>query len=418
MTKTSSVILGIRRLAERLQNQLLNIFLFLGLFLIFFLPPLDPDLGWQLRCGQQLWQTGHLCSENHFSVLAADYRWTLSYLLYQVLIYPVYQVLGFTGLSLINALLLATTFFLFTNLKGDKNLKITLLPIVILLSWSVFGLGLRAQLFSLFYLILLLYLKDKRKLLLTPLVMWLWANTHGSFVLGFLFLPFIGSFPVAIMSILVTFLNPFGARLYQEAYRHLFVAGLDKLIAEWVPPPLTFQILIIILSLVVILVIRQNGGASRIFSWLLLGASAFLALKARRNLDYFFPLVFYFLTQKKFKAKFLPALSLLVISGLFCFGLFIQLPRTLLAKPLDNYPQKATAFLNQQPVGNVFNTYEWGGYLIWYLPQFKIFVDGRMPAWPTPEGKSPYTLYLETLQTQPGWEESLTKYHIKYLFRV
>ncbi|MFH1840978.1 MAG: hypothetical protein ABH807_02380, partial [Candidatus Shapirobacteria bacterium] len=171
-----------------------------------------------------------------------------------------------------------------------------------------------------------------------------------------------------------------------------------------------FQILIILLCVLVM------TSSRKIFSWLFLGVSAFLALKARRNLDYFFLLAFYFLAQNKFKAKFLPALSLLVITGLFCFGLFIQLPRTLLAKPLNKYPQKAVAFLEQQPVGNIFNTYEWGGYLIWQLPRFKIFVDGRMPAWPTPEGKSPYTIYLETLQNQPGWEETLEKYQTKYLF--
>ena len=38
-----------------------------------------------------------------------------------------------------------------------------------------------------------------------------------------------------------------------------------------------------------------------------------------------------------------------------------------------------------------------------------------MPAWLTPEGKSPYTIYLETLQNQPGWEETLKRYKVDWI---
>jgi len=72
--------------------------------------------------------------------------------------------------------------------------------------------------------------------------------------------------------------------------------------------------------------------------------------------------------------------------------------------------------LRQQPEkGNIFNRYEWGGFLIWQLPEYKVFVDGRMPAWEHPSGKSPYTIYLETLQNQPGWEETLKEYNINWI---
>jgi len=29
----------------------------------------------------------------------------------------------------------------------------------------------------------------------------------------------------------------------------------------------------------------------------------------------------------------------------------------------------------------LFNDYDFGGYLIWQLPQTKIYIDGRMPSW-------------------------------------
>ncbi|PIU69144.1 hypothetical protein COS81_01205 [candidate division WWE3 bacterium CG06_land_8_20_14_3_00_42_16] len=71
--------------------------------------------------------------------------------------------------------------------------------------------------------------------------------------------------------------------------------------------------------------------------------------------------------------------------------------------------------MKSQASGNIFNRYEWGGFLIWQLPQDKVFVDGRMPAWPTSSGKSPYTIFLEILQTQPGWNESLKEYGIDWI---
>ena len=50
-----------------------------------------------------------------------------------------------------------------------------------------------------------------------------------------------------------------------------------------------------------------------------------------------------------------------------------------------------------------------------FSKKYKIFVDGRMPAWKTPSGKSPYTIYLETLQTQPGWQKILKDYNINWI---
>ena len=47
------------------------------------------------------------------------------------------------------------------------------------------------------------------------------------------------------------------------------------------------------------------------------------------------------------------------------------------------YPRKAVDFLAADlPSGEIFSDYGWGGYLIWKLPQKKVFIDGRMSHWP------------------------------------
>lgn len=432
-------------------NQLIFIFLIFGLFLLFFLPPLDPDLGWQLRCGQQIWQEKKICSQNEFSVLLANYRWPHSHSLYQFLIFPFYQIGGLLGLSLINGFLILASIIFFLSLSGQKEVKIVSLPLLIFLSWSVLGFGIRSQLLSFFYFFLLLKLIEignGNKISLfffSPLIMFFWTNSHGGFVLGvFLLLVFLfektiwlvwknQSFKtyfsilgVIFLSLLATLLNPFGFQVYLEAWRHFSVVPLAQLIAEWVPPPPWFQIAIcFFLSLAGGVLYQTKKKPLTIFKFLVLIGLAFLAFKARRNLAFFFFFAVYVISAVKIKTEKTKPLALLATMLIFILGFLLQLPKTLMIDTnwqrfcqagRTKFASQAIEFLKQQEEkGNIFNIYEQGGFLIWQLPEYKVFIDGRMPAWPTPSGKSPYTIHLETLQTQPGWQEALEKYEINWL---
>jgi len=64
---------------------------FLGLFFVLLLPPLDPDLGWQLRCGQLILNHQGFCSQNQFSSLLAGYQWTNHHWLYQVIVFLIFK---------------------------------------------------------------------------------------------------------------------------------------------------------------------------------------------------------------------------------------------------------------------------------------------------------------------------------------
>ena len=439
---------------ELKNNRFLTFLLIIGLFLFFFLPPTDPDLGWHLRCGQQIWQKGNLCSQNTFSVLMENYLWADVRALYQLLIYPFYRLFGLFGLSLINSFLMLASLVFFLSLSGKKGMKIISLPLVIFLSWTVLGFGIRNQLLSFFYFLVLLKLielanQNKMKwFFLSPLIMLLWANSHGGFIIGlillFIFLlektiwlitrqqfkNYLPTLGIILLSIGATFFNPFNLKIYFEAWRHFYTVPLAKLIAEWVPPNPSFQILILLFFISGVgFIFRFKKQNLLLFKLLVLTALAIFAFKARRNLSFFFIFFAYLLASVKLKLKFekkiIQPLALLSILAIFSFGLFFQLPKTLFINSNWDrfcqsghvkYPCQAVEFLkSQSEKGNIFNRYEWGGFLIWQLPEYKIFVDGRMPAWPTPSGKSPYTIYLETLQTQPGWEETLDKYNINWI---
>jgi len=48
----------------------------------------------------------------------------------------------------------------------------------------------------------------------------------------------------------------------------------------------------------------------------------------------------------------------------------------------------------------LLNEYGWGGYLIWRLPEVKVFIDGRMPHWQDANGNSAMKDYIKI--TKPG----------------
>jgi len=67
-------------------------------------------------------------------------------------------------------------------------------------------------------------------------------------------------------------------------------------------------------------------------------------------------------------------LSLLILGGIVISGKVLQFDMG------DNrYPSGAVRFIQRnKPSGNMFNPYNWGGYLIWHLyPEYKVFIDGR-----------------------------------------
>lgn len=73
------------------------------------------------------------------------------------------------------------------------------------------------------------------------------------------------------------------------------------------------------------------------------------------------------------------------------------------------YPTGAVNFLkNNHLNGNMLNHYNWGGFLIWQLPEYPVFVDGRIPEYPI------YYEYKKFESNQAGWEEIISKYHLTF----
>ena len=329
---------------------------------------------------------------------------------------------------------------------------------------------------------------NKNYLLLLPGISLIWANSHSGFFLGPLVVLILlvqniyefckGRIPlkdlkfsatVTALTAVATLVNPVGLLTYQEVFRHTQVP-MNTLIAEWVSPML-WQIFLII-SFCVFLVFRLwRKDDKNIFGIILLSFFGILAIMARRNLPLFSIAAVFALSEilnerlspsswaapgsasvktsadrsddsvrrpqddggrKDAVLRQDPNLTLyLLLTPFILIFAYKNIPkainydeRTYSLNALVTLPYEGVKFMQGREPGNVFNAYEWGGYLIWKLPKFKMFTDGRMPSWDTsqeralPEnwrGKSPYTIYIETLQTQPGWLEVVKAYDTKYI---
>ncbi|HEX7586950.1 MAG TPA: hypothetical protein VF478_01410, partial [Anaerolineae bacterium] len=64
------------------------------------------------------------------------------------------------------------------------------------------------------------------------------------------------------------------------------------------------------------------------------------------------------------------------------------------------------------PAGNMFNEFNWGGYLLYRLwPDKKVFIDG----WTDFYGEGLTREYLQALNAEPGWDTILDRYNVQWV---
>jgi hypothetical protein len=431
-------------------NSPIFVFSLISIFLLFFLAPIDTDLGWHLRYGEYFLKTGKFLTHNTLTYYLKNYYWPNSYSFYQIVIAVLYKFGGLFTLSIFYSLLGVLTFLVF-EASYPKSTKINFVSFlaVVFFGWVVFKFGLRAQVFSFTFIILLNFILKKcsynKGWFLIPLLFLFWVNLHGAFVLGFIFLASEGirllinkdkeklTFLVLItfLSLLATLASPYGINIYSEVIRHI-QTPMKTLIAEWVEPTILFKFFIAFITGILTIYVIKKDFKSKIHLIIPLFAFCYIGLSARRNLGLtalVFILIIYELALFRIEAfclnKYITKIFPYIVLAIFVFS-FKNISNTFslttnwdvfCKKGMLPYPCKAVNFIKKENIkgANVFSSYEWGGFLEWQLPDYKFFVDGRTPAWDTPESKSPYTVYLETIQAQPGYEEVLEKHQTDWL---
>jgi hypothetical protein len=279
-----------------------------------------------------------------------------------------------------------------------------------------------------------------RWLWLLPPSFLLWANLHGGFTAGLFLLivilvasvamrmivtrwpatlqrveepvpawPLIGRLALAIgASAALTLVNPYGWRLYQEIVLSLSDRFMLDTLHEWQPLSLETLAGRLYIGYLAGLGILMVLGYRRIepVRWMVLAVFLVFSIRHWRNIPFFLvtslPLLSELLAMCAACAMGrLPAaarqprqwglaLALLVAVSLGVLGPehVGRVVQSGLAPEEffrgTSYPIEAVQWVkaNRDKVGTrMFNEYGHGGFLLWWLPGERVFIDGRMPAW-------------------------------------
>ena len=413
----------------------------------------DPDIWWHLRNAEVLVHSHSVVHHDFYSFTAAGSRWINEAWLGELPYYFGWRWLGMRGIYLV---MLAEVELILFGVFGlaylnSKNVKAAFLASWLAVWLATVSFGPRTLLVGWICLVAELFLLMQFKQgkdwtwLLPPLFV-LWANLHGSWLIGMvLFAVFFaaglleGSWGriqanrwtraqglklalVGALSAAGLFLNPYTYHLVFYPFNFAFRQRLNvNHVDEWMS--LDFhsvrgKILFVMLAVTLILaLVRKRRWSVDELAFLIIGYyaaltySRFLFLAGilvtpmfARELD-FIPQY-----RRQVDKPWLNAMLIVAIVG----GCVWRFPSSsyLLRDTVRNYPVKALPYLQQfQPAGRVFNDCLWGGYLIWNARNIPVFIDSRIDIF---EYNGVFADYLDALGVK-NTLEILDKYHIRYV---
>ncbi|HTW48760.1 MAG TPA: hypothetical protein VMD92_12480 [Acidobacteriaceae bacterium] len=415
----------------------------------------DPDVYWHLRDAWQLLHTGHFIRADSWTFTVGGKPWLDFEWLAELPYYFAFRWLGDSGLYVVMMVLLSAILvgmYALARLRSH-DAKAAFVAAFIGLDFMTVSLGPRTLLFGWLFLTIelaiLWNLREGRDYTawLPPLFL-LWINTHGSWLIGFALMavyfacglvggewgnltatrwtrPQIRKFAiVTVVSFALLFINPYGWHLV--AYP-LDVAMQQKLtiehIKEWFSlnfhefrgkSTLVVLFLFGVLQLVrrrkwnlqdlVFLLIAIYGGFTYVRFVFLLGLV--LVPLLAMELAGVVGMPYDATTDRRAPNAVALAVILAVIVAFWAPEKKIHLGIA------ETYPEKALPWVHSLAgQGNLFNDFEYGGYLEWQVPEVKEFIDGRTDIF-VHEGVMQD--YLDTIHLKDTFEV-LDKYRIRYV---
>lgn len=377
------------------------------------LMPAQSDSYWHLRAGYDLARTGHVPLADTYSYTARGLPWPNHEWLWQALSWACHRAGGMPLLTAAGAALAtAACAVAYGLMRARPSVNFLLALIGIPLASVVWAL--RPQVASLLLLVLLLRLLIDRRLLLIPPLFLLWANLHGAVALGGLVMgvaTVVACFHdrrlavrLAILTVVcgaLTAATPMGVHLWTFIGESMARSRQNQ-IMEWMPSyprgPIEISFWVAALILVGATIARWRrldhfGDRLVVVVALVL---VVLAARAVRNIA-------------PFCLVWMPAMSRLI-------GPQARLPGTRDAATSEEHPRLNLALvalmlvgavagiavawraplprLGWRPIpgpaiaairdcgGPLYNRYNEGGYLIWFVPGVPVFIDSRQDPYP------------------------------------
>jgi hypothetical protein len=412
----------------------------------------DPDFFWHLKTGEYMYNNGSLLKSDPFSFTTIEkdplnpgsqrQKFILTqYWLAQLIFYIIYKYFGFKGIILLRASILTLTIFILYKMLKKERVNFYISLTILFFSLLLFKefTGERPQLFSFLFTAILIYIIEDYRLFIhpdieeksykwwnnilsLPIIMLIWANMHGGFLLGDVIIS------LYIFSETMKYIFKKGLYLPEKPFKIFIIMGFISIAFSLINPNVYKVIPVMIelessvyikeiieyfspiyiykkfgfiyygylyLLIVTIPVILINIKRIDLTDLILISFVTFISLKGSRYMIFFgivaIPIVGRYIHKNinrilknvRLKIPNIIGYSLNILISLFLITTIvygIRQGKIFQYRIRDGFfPEGAVNFIEKNKInGNIFNSFVWGGYLIWKLyPNNKVFMDGR-----------------------------------------
>ena len=348
------------------------------------------DFFWHLATGRWIVQHHALPLYDPFALAGSHVPWINGEWLYEVVLYPIWSLVGLRAISWVNALFIAVLFALaFWWASRVRDLGVSLLATTIAFAGAADRLGIRpaaaAALLVLCALALLDSALEVRPLTIAYAILTIvWINTHPSALLA----PLLAAttltvelrrWPVPAASAASLMINPFGWRAITSPLHLTQLVGSGEFVnAEWLPStPEFFPLLYVTIGAVIVLNLSYRPTRRdwwRVMTFLILAA---LALRHVRNQGLYFAAFPLLLPPNVRMPR--PASMILAICAIIPIAWVFAHSDHQTGVDAERFPVRAVSQLKATALpGHIYNVDQFGGYLEWmYFGERRVLTDGR-----------------------------------------
>ena len=445
-----------------------------GIFIFINTHPIRPhDFWWHITVGHEILTTGKIPAVDIYSYTANGqaYPSYQMFWLMEIMLYRIYQLGGPALVVFIHSLIITSAYILiFAICKlTSKSWRIAAFGVLFaaalgLNDWNVRPQGITFLLASLYLLAIYEYRENRQRgwLLVFPLGMLVWVNSHGTFFIGLVLMAiWLGQFVWDLIksrkannhadvqamllapsltigiTLLICLINPRGFGILNYLTTLFRNSVVQNLVTEWAPPTINSLMGVIffcglIVSVIVFALSPKRPNFFQITTFLVFGL---LGLKTSRGSVWFgmvmAPILaehvsYIFKRHQKQNDQTKKAEGSRLLNIIFCIVLILmglltlpwfkdRLPLPLAKAGLISAetPIQATQVLmEKKPPGQLFNAISFGSYLIWAAyPQYQVFVDSRIELFP----EKVWIDYLNISNASDDWESLLSDYGVNTL---
>lgn len=384
--------------------------------IISFFPLLSYDFFWHLKTGEFIAKNG-IPREDPFSYNSRG-EWINHAWLYDLLIYFLLKLGGFSFLFFFKYLIVFLIAYFIYKISAEKSFTPFLIISLILwaLSLSRHRLDIRPDALGHLFFLLLLFSFQKRKYIISIIILVFWVNFHASFIFGsilsifYFILKFLEekkkiNIFYSAFSFILPLVNPFFLKAFIAPIKLIFeVKNLNLINPEWLLPPfLPFLSFYLSIPFVLFVIFNDAKKLNKFLFFPIL----LLSLTSLRFIGFFSISIPFFIEIEKKYHKYI-FFSIGLLSLIFSFFYFsppgIGIDWIKIPVEEVNFLKKINA------EENIFCSPGYGGYLIYsFYPDKKVFWDGRNEL---------YLYILKefelALKSKNNWKKFQEKYKIDY----